>query len=393
MRDERAAAPVVPPDEDSGMAAAQGLPLHSVRVVIATDGKRGHENQSRVVARMLGDVHPLLMELRPFIRDGGFAEAVLRLRFALFGRESLSRPAAAGLVRSMLKPESADEFREFAAQAGPAGPGHPRIFTVSTGTPPATMNLLLARLLGAQAVVNMTPSLLPRRHFDLNIVPEHDLAGRPAGTAPVLATPLALGYHDVSAAQFQAQQLRREQGLDIAGRYLGLAIGGPSAAVQWDNDLVLEGITLFQAAAEGSGSRLLVTTSRRTPAALLSALRGRLLDRPSTAYFLDASQSPLNPLPAFYEICAGIAVTADSFSMASEALHAGHGPLLLPCSALPHRRRMQRAFDLLRELGLSIAGDTPAAIAAFAAAPPERGEPNAIYEALAEQVRSRLLNK
>jgi len=150
---------------------------------------------------MLGDLNPLMMQLRPSVKDGGFAEVMLRLRFAWFGNASLRQADAAGLVRSMLKPESGEEFRKFAAAASAKGAGHPRIFTVSSGTPSATMSLLLARLLSAQAVVNMTPSLLPRRRFDLNIVPEHDLASRPAGSDNVVATPLALGYHDRAAAE------------------------------------------------------------------------------------------------------------------------------------------------------------------------------------------------
>jgi len=167
-------------------------------------------------------------------------------------------------------------------------------------------------------------------------------------------------------------------------------VGGPSGTAHWDSELVVEGVKVLQAAAESAGARLLITTSRRTPPATLAALRSAVLDRSSVSYFLDASQSDVNPLPAFYELCDGIAVTGDSFSMASEAVHAGHGPLLLPCSLLPHRPRLQRAFDLLRGLGLCLPGDDPAVIVQFAARPPVRGEANAIYSALAEQVRARL---
>ena len=55
------------------------------RCVIISDTKRGHENQSRVLARMLGDSDPLVMNLRPRIRNGGLAELSLRIRMALLG--------------------------------------------------------------------------------------------------------------------------------------------------------------------------------------------------------------------------------------------------------------------------------------------------------------------
>ncbi len=72
-----------------------------VRVVIASDAKRGHENQSRVVARMLGDREPLVLHLRPRIE-----ELPLRLRLALFGPRRAQQPCARrSLCGACLQPE------------------------------------------------------------------------------------------------------------------------------------------------------------------------------------------------------------------------------------------------------------------------------------------------
>src|SRR5688572_2210523 len=142
-----------------------------VKVVISSDGKRGHENQSRVLARMLGDTEPLVMRLRN--PEGGWGETLLRAAFAVRGRWRMPKRSAGERVRELMRPESPAAFRDFSTDIGKHRDAY-HIFTVSTGTPPATGNLLLSCLLDAEALCVMTPSLLPRRLFKLQIVPAHD---------------------------------------------------------------------------------------------------------------------------------------------------------------------------------------------------------------------------
>lgn len=348
------------------------------RVFIASDGKRGHENQSRVVARMLGDSEPLLLHLRP-----GVVELPLRLRLALLGRE-LDQDQAAGLVQRMLQPESPVLFKEFAREFTTQH-GQMELFTVSTGTPPATLNLVLRSMLRARAVVNMTPSLLPRRYFELNIVPAHDLPpGRPV-PANVLATPLALGFHDALAGEHLASRIRRENGLDPEGRYAGLAVGGPSKSVAWSDEHVMAQLTRLLGWAARNGARVLATTSRRTPRALAEYLEERSGPGGEVAYLLDAARDPLNPLPAFYETCQVMAVTADSFSMACEAVQAGHRPVLLETDDKVNRGKLARSLGTLRERGLVHTLDE-----LVAGTSPVRGPANEFYEELKREVQARL---
>src|SRR5438552_413274 len=113
-------------------------PERQVRVVIATDGKPGHQNQSRVLARMLGDTEPLLLRLRQ--PEGSFVERYLRTRFFLFGTNWLSQRTAARLVPKLLRPEDPAAFRRFAHEVGKHRADY-RVFTVSSGTPAGTLNL------------------------------------------------------------------------------------------------------------------------------------------------------------------------------------------------------------------------------------------------------------
>jgi hypothetical protein len=361
----------------------------SVRVVITSDGKRGHENQSRVVARMLGDHAPLVLLLRERVRNGGAEELAWRLRLRLAGPAALAQPSAAQAVQRLLQPEDPAAFREFAKQAaGYASAG--RLFTISTGTPPATCNLILARLLGAKPLACMTPSLLPRQLFTLSIVPQHDLPG--ADPPGVASTPLALGCFDAAAAALLAGTLCVEYGLARGRLYWGVAVGGPSKACPWHGDRVLDELAELYGLAKGQCAQLLVTTSRRTPEYITAWIKQHFQNSPHAPYVLDASADPLNPLPAFYDLCQRMFVTGDSFSMVSEAVHAGHTPVILRTSPLPPPGKLTRALAGLAQAGQAVlALDDEESLALRVARQPEaRGAANAEYERLRGEVRSRL---
>lgn len=360
------------------------------RCVIVSDGKRGHENQSRVLARMLGDTEPLTMLLKPGIREGGAAELVLRLRLAWGGRAALGSGQAQQLVRRYLRPALAEEFRAFAEEIKEQGGGRPALFTVSSGTPPATFNLVLARMLGALSVVNMTPSLLPRARFDLNIVPAHDTREGERPAPNVIVSRLALGYHDSAAAELQAVQLALDHGLERGARYWGVAIGGPSRACPWSGDRALDELAQLHGLARGEGATLLVTTSRRTPAHCLAWLNKHYRVSPQIGYFLDAAADPFNPLPAFYELAERMFITADSYSMLCEAVHAGHRPVALRVRHGWAPGKLGRSLSELARAELAVLGPDDAELPSRVPPVPKRHAPNVHYEELRTAVRYKL---
>jgi len=333
-----------------------------------------------VLARMLGDTEPLLMRLRN--PEGGLAERLLRARFALLGPRSLSQSEAAALVRQQLKPESPEDFRDFATDVGKHRADY-RVFTVSTGTPPATMNLLLARLLGAEPLCVMTPSMLPRRLFALMIVPQHDLLGNWTHKN-VLATTLALAYHDQAAAEMQASQLAKESDIDRSKAYWALAIGGPSKSVRWsEEDFKQEFLRLIKSVKEAQAA-LLITTSRRTTEATTQFAKSA--GKECTDFFLDAKSDSRNPLPAFYELAHEMAVTDDSFSMICESIQAGFAPKLLKVGSQSYK--LKHAVSRLAQLGLVEAGPN-----FYHGIEPSRfgtREPNLLYERLRAEIRAYL---
>ncbi len=210
------------------------------------------------------------------------------------------------------------------------------------------LSLLVARQVHrGKAVVLMRPSL-PLSLFDLCLIPEHDA---PPARRNVLATRGALNRIQPSAA------LEPSRGL--------LLIGGPSAHFAWDNENLYRQIAAIVAA--DPAIHWTLTTSRRTPAGFLERLsphppapshdgEGELPKTPSPLVGEGWERSLLKIVPVTETgpdwlpaqlACAGqVWVTADSVSMVYEALTAGAavGVLEVP---VKHANRVSRGLERL----------------------------------------------
>lgn len=230
-------------------------------VWIVSDGKPGHLNQSLGLAEALARATPAAIHRLPALPAW---RAWLSLLFKRFPRN------------------------EFPAPDLIVGAGH------------ATHPTLLAarRTCGGRAVVLMKPSL-PRRCFDLCILPEHDGV---AADAHTLVTAGALNRMQAS------NRLDPDRGL--------LLIGGVSKHFEWDNDAIQ--VQIKSILARTPGMQWTLTTSRRTPDDFLPHL-------PAAANLGVTPHTATSPdwLPDQLAHCGTAWVTPDSASMVYEALTAG----------------------------------------------------------------------
>jgi mitochondrial fission protein ELM1 len=169
----------------------------------------------------------------------------------------------------------------------------------------ATHVTLLAarRAHGGRSVVLMKPSL-PRRCFDLCIIPEHDGV---AADARTLVTEGALNRIRPATARDARHGLLRH-GL--------ILVGGTSPHFEWDSDAVQ--VQIKSILARTPDMHWTLTTSRRTPADFLARL-------PSASNLTVIPHTATSPdwLPAQFAQCSTVWVTPDSASMVFEALTAG----------------------------------------------------------------------
>ena len=230
-------------------------------VWLVTDGKPGHENQSRGLAEALARATPSEIHLYPALpawRAG--------LAWLLKNLPGQSLPAPDLII----------------------GAGH------------ATHMTLLAarRAEGGRAVVLMKPSL-PRRCFDLCILPRHDGV---AADARTMVTEGALNRILPATAGDARQGL--------------LLIGGTSPHFEWNSDTVQ--LQIKRILAHTPEMHWTLATSRRTPADFLA----QLPPHPNLTIVPHTATSP-DWLPAQFARCGTVWVTPDSASMVFEALTAG----------------------------------------------------------------------
>lgn len=255
-------------------------------VWIVDDGKPGHVNQSLGLAEALSRSAPTDVHRLPALPCW---RAWLAL---LFKRAPDSALPAPDLI---------------------VGAGHATHITL----------LAARRACGGRSVVLMKPSL-PRRWFDLCIVPTHD---RLPGDARTFVSEGALN------------RIRSSNTLDPK---LGLIlIGGVSPHFEWDSDAVQ--VQIKRILARTPEIRWTLTTSRRTPADFLARL-----PRFATLECVPHTATSPDWLPARLAESGTVWVTPDSVSMVTEALTAGADVGVFDLPVNP-RSRVARAIAELAD--------------------------------------------
>jgi uncharacterized protein len=174
---------------------------------------------------------------------------------------------------------------------------------------------------------------------DLIWVPEHD---KRRG-ANVVTTPTA--PHSFSPERLAA--LRATMPTDIAalpGPRAAVVLGGPSGVYTFP-DAAIADFARGIAALAATGVSLLVTPSRRTPPALLAAVRAAVGDR--AAIIWDGTGE--NPYPQFLAHADLLVVTADSVNMTGEACATGRPVYVFEPSG--GSEKFQRFHGNLRQAG------------------------------------------
>ncbi len=190
------------------------------------------------------------------------------------------------------------------------------------------LGLLAARRArGGRAIVLMTPTL-PRRCFDLCIIPEHD---QPPASDDIIVTRGALNRI--------RPRRRAQQGPGL------ILVGGPSRHFAWrDDDVIRQIAQLLQSEAATPWT---LTTSRRTPPALAERLLEMQDRRFGVVLFEDTS-------PDWIAMQLGRAgcvwVSEDSASMVYEALTSG-APVGLLTLQRSHPSRLSQGLDNLVRSG------------------------------------------
>ncbi len=283
------------------------------KAIILTDGKAGHENQSKAFARALG----LDFVLVPVKFKSRFAKAMSYLYDRL------------GVSSTRLL-EGLDNLDSL---------GKPRV-VLGTGSGTFYAAKALAKKLGAKCGVVLYPRGYDLSSFDCILAPTFD---NPAKRANVVEIPANLVANDAAFYE-KGVAAFRERYSGAADNLVGVIVGGPNKcstmSVEWMK------ARLDEIFAANRDAQLCVTTSRRTPAAVES-----LVDAYPWAYKLIYSRDHFNPIPAFVQLAKRLYVTAESTGMLSEACTFGTAEVVALDNLKPGPHKFRRFVENLRRGG------------------------------------------
>ena len=308
------------------------------KVLILTDGKAGHENQSKAFARALG----CDFDLVEIHFKSAFHKALSYL-FDRFGIHTLSlfpsfdsRHPAPDTQTTNHKPQTANH--EYCAVLG-----------TGSGTFYAAKSL--ARKLGVKCGVVLYPRGYRIASFDCVLAPAFD---RPAPAPNVIPIPVNLVASDAAfyAAGTEAFRARYTPSAKPA---VALIVGGPNKcstlSADWMRTQLNQIFSTYKPPssklqAPSSTHEIWVTTSRRTPPEVEAVVDSFPFD-----YKLLYSKDHFNPIPAFVQLASTLYVTAESTGMISESCTFGTAEVRVLDNLKPGPHKFRRFVEDLASGG------------------------------------------
>lgn len=281
----------------------------SKKVLILTDGKAGHENQSKAFARALG------------------CEAdVVEVHFKSKSLKSASYLLDKFGIRSFSLFKSLSPIDLKADYAAIIGTGSGTFYAAKA----------LAKKLGVKCGVVLYPRGYDLKSFDCILAPAFD---RPAKAANVIEIPANLVAADAEFYEkgVKAYYEKTEVTPDIA-----VIIGGPNKCSTMSPKWMKEELDKIFALP----GKKAVTTSRRTPAEVEALVDGYPWD-----YRLLYSREKFNPIPAFVKLAKKLFVTAESTGMLSEACTFGTAEVFALDNLNPGPHKFRRFVEDLTRSG------------------------------------------
>ena len=281
------------------------------KILILTDSKAGHENQSKAFARALGF-------------DFEIVEARFKSRWA----------KAASYVLDRLGVSSTRLFSFGGNGDCPSSPDFAAV--VGTGSGVFYAVKAVARRLGVKCGVVLYPRGYALGGFDCILAPSFD---RPAKLSNVIEIPANLVAADAAFYKRGVEELSSRT--DVVPE-TAVIVGGPNKCstmtAEWMRGRLDE---IF--AQPGAKA---VTTSRRTPPDVEAVVDSYPWD-----YKLIYSRDHFNPIPAFVSRAKRLYVTAESTGMLSEACTFGSAEVVALDNLLPGKSKFRRFLEGLRSGG------------------------------------------
>lgn len=246
-------------------------------ILILSDGRKGHINQSIALAKYLGFDYDIIQV--------GFKNKFLKLLSYLFDK--------IGFYNSSILDINNIPNKNYA-------------MVVCAGSSTYYATKTISKKLGCKSVAMMLPSGY-KYDFDTIFAQSHD---NPPALPNIIEIPANFSY-------IEPQELYK-----ATKKSIGIVIGGSNKILTMDKQTLKNQLDFI--VAHFKDYEIAITSSPRTPPEIEKLVRGYHLD-----YEVIYSINPINPIPDFLAQCETIFITADSTSMISEAISYGDSNVVI----------------------------------------------------------------
>ena len=297
------------------------------RVLILTDGKAGHENQSKAFARALGCEFDLVE-----IHFKSTFHKALSYLFDRFGIHILSLFKPFDIRHPA--PDTQTTNHE------PRTTNHEYCAVLGTGSGTFYAAKSLARKMGVKCGVVLYPRGYRIATFDCVLAPAFD---RPSPAPNVITIPVNLvasdeAFYAAGTEAFRARYTPSEKPV------VAVIVGGPNKCSTMSADWMKA--QLERIFADTPDAEHWVTTSRRTPPEVEAVVDSFPFD-----YKLLYSKDHFNPIPAFVKLARTLYVTAESTGMISESCTFGTAEVHVLDNLKPGPHKFRRFVEDLAHGG------------------------------------------
>jgi KDO2-lipid IV(A) lauroyltransferase len=315
-------------------------------VLILSDGKAGHGNQSLAVFEAI----------RERLTQQGVSEACLgwrsvRAEFrSVFFKNLLAAAVAVtgghlpfkrALCRTVLTRACFETLSKTYAD-----------IVISCGYSLVGVNLFVKEENQARSVVVMKPPCSPR-HFDVLIAPRHDKIKKAAN---VFVTEGALCTVSSGVFDSQARRLAEELGLEASAQKIGLLLGGDTEGVSFLEAPTESLFRTLNQYCEKTESLLLATSSRRTPLWAENLLKRYFQKNRRCPLLVIANEANREGVvKGILGLCHRVVVSGESMSMVSEAVCSGKPVVIfMPFDRERLKKKYREFLNRLVEAGRAV---------------------------------------
>ena len=307
------------------------------KIVILSDGKPGHYNQSLGIMDQLSDDEYQLVEIN---FRSKWHDNILRIFLSLFPGGKLADKVIWSILFFSLTEETISKLKNIQSVA----------LILSTGSSVAAVNLLLGQLLAAKTVTCRPPSPVGTRQFDLAILPRlYWRQPERINVCRTLGVPNRISPERLEHFRPLSQKVSSSQRSKI-----GLLIGGNSPLHNMSKKVATRWIDFLIQLVKSRKWQVLLSTSRRTPKVIEEYIADIVKDRNDDFPInLFSHQIPSSSQFKFEHILANsdlLLVTEDSFSMVCEACSSGKPVVILEVERTQPNWRYRQWDTIYQEL-------------------------------------------